>query len=938
MTAITTLGVDSLSLRGAGTEYNLFSRFFTTKAEADTALGNGSWAPTAGKTNACLTGDQGVMTYDFNTSALVNADSATRSYVDAAVQALIASAPGSLDTLNELAAALGDDANYAATVTAALAALQADVDGNETDADTAIAAVQADVDQNETDADAAIAAVQADVDQNETDSDAAEAALSGRITTLEADPTTAAAVAAVQADVDQNESDADTAIAAVQADVDQNEADADTAIAAVQADVDANETAAAALVTAENTAMLAAVAVVQADVDQNESDADTAIALRATIASPTFTGTPAAPTAATSTNTTQIATTAFVADAVANLISSSPGALDTLNELAAAIGDDANFSTTITNSIAAVQADADQNELDADAAIAAVQADVDANETAAAALVTAENTAMLAAVAVVQADVDQNETDADAAIAAVQADVNQNETDADAAIAAVQADVNQNETDSDAAEAALSARITTLEADPTTQTLLNAEIAARVATHLVSDAKIAVLEADPTTATAVAAVQADVDQNEADADTAIALRATIASPTFTGTPTAPTAGASTNTTQLATTAFVATAVGNLIDSSPGALNTLNELAAALGDDANFSTTVTTSIATVQADVDQNEVDADAAIAAVQADVNQNETDADAAIAAVQADVDQNESDADTAIALKADIASPTFTTKIESPEYHSAGSHLKFKADTNDIIFYPNNTETLQITRHSGTGHPNFTANGGSGEFKFNQITDLAGGVKLAGTTVTATAAEINAHEGRLDTLEADPTTATAVAAVQADVNQNETDADAAIAAVQADVDQNESDADTAIALKANKAGDTFTGDLVLRKSDGSAVSLVLSRADHADMNTEWKITPSYVSSTKECLSVLAAGQPVLHFDERQRVSINKTDPDYVLDVGGDGYFSTNLTVGGTANLSGGLTNAADDTAAAAAGVAVNQLYRNGSVVMIRVS
>ena len=53
--------------------------------------------------------------------------------------------------------------------------------------------------------DAAVAAVQADVDQNETDSDAAEAALSGRLDVLEADPTTATAVAAVQADVDANE-------------------------------------------------------------------------------------------------------------------------------------------------------------------------------------------------------------------------------------------------------------------------------------------------------------------------------------------------------------------------------------------------------------------------------------------------------------------------------------------------------------------------------------------------------------------------------------------------------------------------------------------------------------------------------------------------------------------------------------------------------------
>lgn len=73
--------------------------------------------------------------------------------------------------------------------------------------------------------------------------------------------------------------------------------------------------------------------------------------------------------------------------------------------------------------------------------------------------------------------------------------------------------------------------------------------------------------------------------------------APLASPALTGTPTAPTAAAATNTTQLATTAFVSTAIANLSDSAPATLNTLNELAAALGDDANFSTTVTNSIAT-----------------------------------------------------------------------------------------------------------------------------------------------------------------------------------------------------------------------------------------------------------------------------------------------------------------------------------------------------
>jgi len=64
-----------------------------------------------------------------------------------------------------------------------------------------------------------------------------------------------------------------------------------------------------------------------------------------------------------------------------------------------------------------------------------------------------------------------------------------------------------------------------------------------------------------------------------------------------GIPTAPTASAATNNTQLATTQYVTTAITNLIDSSPATLNTLNELAAALNDDANFAGTITTSIAT-----------------------------------------------------------------------------------------------------------------------------------------------------------------------------------------------------------------------------------------------------------------------------------------------------------------------------------------------------
>jgi len=65
---------------------------------------------------------------------------------------------------------------------------------------------------------------------------------------------------------------------------------------------------------------------------------------------------------------------------------------------------------------------------------------------------------------------------------------------------------------------------------------------------------------------------------------------------LTGVPTAPTATAGTNTTQLATTAFVRTAITNLIGAAPAALDTLTELADAINDDASFASSVTTSLA------------------------------------------------------------------------------------------------------------------------------------------------------------------------------------------------------------------------------------------------------------------------------------------------------------------------------------------------------
>lgn len=82
----------------------------------------------------------------------------------------------------------------------------------------------------------------------------------------------------------------------------------------------------------------------------------TAASTYAPLASPALTGSPTAPTATAADNSTKIATTAYAdraaSNAAAALVASAPSALDTLNELATALGNDASFSTTVTNSLA----------------------------------------------------------------------------------------------------------------------------------------------------------------------------------------------------------------------------------------------------------------------------------------------------------------------------------------------------------------------------------------------------------------------------------------------------------------------------------------------------------------------------------------------------------------------------------------------------------
>jgi hypothetical protein len=80
-----------------------------------------------------------------------------------------------------------------------------------------------------------------------------------------------------------------------------------------------------------------------------------------------------------------------------------------------------------------------------------------------------------------------------------------------------------------------------------------------------------------------------------DVSSQLSSYALLASPSFSGSPTTPNVTAGDSSTKIANTSFVMTAVSNLVSTAPEALNTLAELAAALGSDASFSTTISNTI-------------------------------------------------------------------------------------------------------------------------------------------------------------------------------------------------------------------------------------------------------------------------------------------------------------------------------------------------------
>ena len=173
------------------------------------------------------------MTYTVPPGRYSDVNSAfVQAYIDAAIAGVVDLAPETLNSLNELAAAINDDPAFYATIAGQVSELNTDV----TAINNALGIAENDSDvgtfssptlPDSTTLRAVLEAFASAYDTTKSNLESADNTLSGRIDALEADPTTAAAVAAVQLDVDQNELDSDAADLALSNRLDALEADGD---------------------------------------------------------------------------------------------------------------------------------------------------------------------------------------------------------------------------------------------------------------------------------------------------------------------------------------------------------------------------------------------------------------------------------------------------------------------------------------------------------------------------------------------------------------------------------------------------------------------------------------------------------------------------------------------------------------------------------------
>ena len=304
------------------------------------------------------------------TTPTADGDAANKVYVDNSVQGVIDAAPGALDTLNELAAAMGDDANFSTTITNSIAtkanttyvdALETTLQGEFADADTAqTTALQTYADTAESDAistAAGDATTKADTAQSNAQS-FATAADNVVISNLQTYADTAETDAIASASADAT-SKADTARTGAVADVKASDLDMGTNkilysnVYATTGDFPSAASYHGMFAHAHGTGNAffahAGSWVELSKKADSESYADTAEADAISTASGDATS---------KANTAQTNAQGYTDTAIANLVDSAPGTLDTLNELAAALGDDANYASSVTSAIATAKQEA----------------------------------------------------------------------------------------------------------------------------------------------------------------------------------------------------------------------------------------------------------------------------------------------------------------------------------------------------------------------------------------------------------------------------------------------------------------------------------------------------------------------------------------------------------------------------------------------------
>ena len=287
--------------------------------------------------------------------------------------------------------------------------------------------------------------------------------------------------------------------------------------------------------------------------------------------------------------------------AVAAVIDSAPAALNTLNELAAALGDDENYAATITSALALkapINAPTFTGTVSGITKTMVGLGNVDNTSDANKPVSSATQTALDAKASNTALQDHENDTTnihgiADTSALATKTYADGAVSTAVSALTKSSVGLGNVDNTSDVNKPISSATQTALD--------LKAPINAPTFTGTVSGitkAMVGLGSVDNTADTAKpisTATQTALDLKLASA-TAASTYAPLASPALTGVPTAPTASAATNTTQVATTAYVRGEISALVNSATSTLDTLGEIATALGNDANLSTTLTNAIA------------------------------------------------------------------------------------------------------------------------------------------------------------------------------------------------------------------------------------------------------------------------------------------------------------------------------------------------------